>query len=194
MIVLKAKYLLFLDFVEEAGNIIDSVTDQSEETMLVKIEYEFAKGSKEAGYSLLYKQLEKTKISWEFCMDAINILWGYAPYEEITKFIIVAIERHPKSLELKLELATIYKDNNEEAKAIVLYNLILDSDPYEISIWFEMAKAYYQIKDYKNSLECCDFALAISTENKEILCFRGYCLYELDNYAEALEVFKEYEE
>ena len=194
LILLKAKYLLFLDYVEEAGRIIVTISDESEETMLVKIEYEFAKGNNEKGYFLLYNQLNNPEISWEFCMDAINILWGYSPYEEIIRFIYKAIEKHPDNLDLKCELATIYKDNSDEQKAIILYNEILDADPYKINIWFELARAYYQIRNYEKALESCDFAIAISDDNKEISCFRGYCLYELENYLEALDVFKEYEE
>ena len=37
LILLKAKYLLFLDYTDEAGLIINKITDESEETMLVTI-------------------------------------------------------------------------------------------------------------------------------------------------------------
>ena len=193
LILLKAKYLLFLDYTDEAGMIINSITDESEETMLVKIEYQFAIGNPEAGFSILAGQLEKRDISWEFCMDAVNILWGYASFDKIIEFIKSAIKRHPASLELKLELATLYTDHNLEDMALDLYNQILDVEPFLHNVWFEQAKTYAQIRNFDKAVDCCDFALAISEDNKEILGFKGFCLYDNEKYTEALEVFKEYE-
>ena len=99
---LKAKYLLFLDYTDEAGLIINKISDDSEETMLVKIEYEFAISNSEKGFRDLYNRLEKPGTSWEFCLDAINILWGYAPFDDIITFLRKSIEQHPKTLYLQV--------------------------------------------------------------------------------------------
>lgn len=190
----KAKYLLFLDYTDEAGALIPLLPEESEEALLVRIEYQFAKGDFEQGFNLINNQLNSSDLSWEFSLDVVNILWGYATYEQIIEFIRNALDKLPDNPELLSELAAIYQDNQEEEKAIEIYNRLLDQDPYQTEIWKELAKAYSLQKDYQKSIEACDFALAINGDNDEILCYKGYCQYDLNDFKGALETFKEYEQ
>lgn len=189
----KAKYLLFLDYIDEAGKIISQLTDDSEEALLVHIEYQFARGDYQTGFDMINRQMNSTDFNWEFALDVINILWGYVTYNQIIDFINQALIRLPENMELQSELAAIYQDNQEEDKAICLYNEILERDPYNTDVWKELAKAHSLKKEFDKAIEACDFALAINSRNEEILCIKGYCLYDSGEYQQALDNFLEYE-
>ncbi|MEG1586489.1 MAG: tetratricopeptide repeat protein [Bacteroidales bacterium] len=190
----KAKYLLFLDYTEEAGKLIPLLPEESEEALLVRIEYQFARGEFDLGFALINKQLHASDLSWEFSLDVVNILWGYATYNQIIEFILKALEKLPENRELLSELAAIYQDNQEEEKSIEIYNRLLDQDPFQPEIWKELAKAHSLQKDFLKAIEACDFALAINGDNEEILCYKGYCQYDLGDFKGALETFKDYEQ
>lgn len=68
---------------------------------------------------------------------------------------------------------------------------MLDRDPYSYVDWFNTAKIHALKKDYDKAVDACDFALTAKEGDETILSFKGYCLYDNENYAQAIEVFKE---
>lgn len=192
LLLYKAKYLLFLDYIDAAGELIPLLSEDSEEATLIRIEYQFARGNFENGFDLINQQMDN--LSWEFALDVVNILWGYVTYEEIISYILSALKKLPGNPQLLIELATIYQDNNDENKAIEIYNELLDCDPYQIEVWRELAKTYSLLKEYDKAIEACDFALAIEGNSPEILCLKGYCQYDSNEFSAALQTFMEYEQ
>ncbi|MEG0948116.1 MAG: tetratricopeptide repeat protein [Bacteroidales bacterium] len=191
LLLCKAKYLLFLDYIDAAGELLPLLPDDSEEATLIHIEYQFAQGNFKLGFDRINQQMDS--LSWEFALDVINILWSYVTYDEIISFILSSLKKLPDNPQLLGELAAIYQDNGEEDQAIRIYNQLLDRDPYQVEIWRELAKTYSLKKDYEKAIEACDFALAIQEGTPEILCLKGYCQYDMGNFAGALNSFKEYE-
>lgn len=192
LLLYKAKYLLFLDYIDAAAELIPLLPENSEEATLIRIEYQFARGNFEKGFDLINQQMDN--LCWEFALDVVNILWGYVTYEEIISYILSALAKLPNNPQLLVELATIYQDNNEEDKAIEIYNQLLDTDPYQNEVWLKLAKTYSLLKEYDKAIEACDFALAIEENSPEILCLKGYCQYDSNEFEAALQTFMEYEQ
>lgn len=194
LLLCKAKYLLFLDYTEEARKIMSNIPPiNSDEATLIRIELLFAEGSTEKAFAMIKEQMAKSKIDCGFCMNVINILWGYATFAEIIEFTNNALMKLPENIELLTELGTIYQDNQEYEKALEVFHRILDIDPYQTAIWLEQAKAFAMQREYDKAIESCDFALAIEENIPELLSFKGYCQYDANDYLAALATFKEYE-
>jgi tetratricopeptide (TPR) repeat protein len=190
LLLCKAKYLLFLDCIDEAGKLLPLLPPGSEEATLIRIEYAFACGRPEEGFALINEQMEQ--LTWEFALDTVSILWGYVGYNEIIDFLKRALERLPDEPNLLLELANIYQDNDEPAKAIELYNRLLDIDPYQTAVWYELGRSYSALRRFDKAIEACDFALAIDHDYLDALSLKGFALYDADRVDEALAVFLEF--
>ena len=192
LLLCKAKYLLFLDYIEEAGALLPLLPTDGEESALIRIEYAFACGRPEEGMALIDAWM--ADLTWEFALDVVSILWGYVSYQEIVAYLKRALDRLPDEPHLLQELANIYQDNANPEGAIELYNRLLDIDPYQSEIWYELARSHVALKAFEQAIEATDFGLAIDSQNGDMLCLKGFCLYDLGRIEEALTTFLEYAE
>lgn len=192
LLLYKAKYLLFLDYTEEAKKIMDHLPLENEEAELVRIELSFAENNSEKAFSLIQKKLESDEMTWEFCMDVISILWGYGTFTEIIDFVLASLKKLPDNQELLNELGMLYQDNLMIDEAIDVFNRILDKDPFHENSWESLAKAYVIKREFEKAIEACDFALAINEKNADVLLLRGFCQYDADDAQGALATFTQY--
>lgn len=188
---LKAKYLLFLDCIDESKALLASVTEESEQTTLIRIELSFAEGKSVEGFAMIEEAMGSQDVDGIFCLDIISILWGYATYEQIVEYAEKALKMLPDDKDLLLEIGTIYLDNNQGNKANIIFNHLLDLDPYQTDIWKEQARAYASMGEFEKAVEACDFALAIQ-EDPDTLFYKGVCQYDNEDYQDAIITFEEY--
>lgn len=187
----RAKYLLCLDCIEEAEKQIYSIPHDSVDAVLICAELKFIQADAEKAISLLTGLLSSDEISVDLCFDIIDMYLDFGYIDELKDFIFAADKVLKNGSEVVRELALIYEDRQDYDSALSVYNILLDRDPYSYIDWFNSAKIYALKKDYERAIDACDFALTAKEGDETILSFKGYCLYDNENYAQAIEVFKE---
>lgn len=91
-------------------------------------------------------------------------------------------------MKMKADILSDTVDRKDEA--VVIYNKILDKDPYDSLCWLSLAKCHYSAGNYKASLEACEFAIAADESNGDAYTMLAHSYLQLDNYDMAGEYFK----
>jgi tetratricopeptide (TPR) repeat protein len=81
-----------------------------------------------------------------------------------------------------------YKDSER------IFNELIDHDPYSIRYWNALASAQFMREDYSAAITSSEYAIAIDPKDPESLLSKANCLYNLQNYEEALDYFLRYSE
>ena len=79
-----------------------------------------------------------------------------------------------------------YKDSER------IFNELIDHDPYSIRYWNALASAQFMREDYSAAITSSEYAIAIDPKDPESLLSKANCLYNLQNYEEALDYFQRY--
>ncbi|MCP9612074.1 tetratricopeptide repeat protein [Coprobacter tertius] len=188
----KSRYLMSLDNIDEAEELIYSIPHDSEDAVLIRAELCFIKAKPEEAVRLLHGLLKSDEISVELCFEIMDMYIDFGYFEDLVTFIYEADKVLSDGSELLRELALMYEDRQELDKAEELYNLLIDRNPYSAVDWFNLAKINAINKEYEKAIDACDFALTVNDGDENILSFKGYCLYDLGEYEKAIEVFDEY--
>ena len=188
----QARYLLYLDRADEARKIMAELADYSPDATLVRAELQFLDGHVKRGHELLLSLLDSDDLSEDICFEALDIYADYDCFEGLIEFVQKAETVLPDSRELLREMAAICEDRSEYDQAIVIYNKLIDKDPYSVADWFSLAKVEALLKHYDKAIEACDFALAVKEDDEAVISFKGYCYYDSGQYDKAIEQFKEY--
>lgn len=192
LLVRRAGYLLCLDRIEEADAQIESVPNCSIDALLIRAEIALIKGNKEVAIEYIDRLLDDDELTWEVCLDVIDLYLDYDCMSQVEAFVAEACNRIPEeSGNLRRELARVYEEQQLIDKAIAIYNELLDSDPYSHADWFDMARLLATQGKYDEAIEACDFALAIDDSLIDIMIFRGCCLYDKGEVQEAKNTFAE---
>lgn len=188
----QARYLLYLDRASEAREIMSEVVDFSPDATLIRAELQFLDGHVKQAHELMLSLLDSDDLREDICFDAIDIYADYDCFDGLVEFVQKAETVLPDSRELLREMAEICEDRSEYDRAIVIYNKLIDKDPYSVADWFSLAKVEALLKHYDKAIEACDFALAVKQDDEAVLSFKGYCYYDSGQYDKAIEMFKEY--
>ena len=81
-----------------------------------------------------------------------------------------------------------YKDSER------IFNELIDHDPYSIRYWNALASAQFMREDYSAAITSSEYAIAIDPKDPESLLSKANCLYNMQNYEEALDYFQRYSE
>lgn len=192
LLIKEAKYLLYLDNIEDAETKLSALPYEDEEVIMLKAELCLIKKEYVQAMQLLNSLLDNDNISSDLCLDVMSLLMDFDRMDEVIHFVDCAIKLLPDTTLVLRELASLYEEKEQFDLALDIYDQLLDKDPYSNSDWLNLAKIYAIKKDYEKSIEACDFALAIDETDINALSFKGYCLYDSKRYKEAIEIFKEY--
>lgn len=94
-----------------------------------------------------------------------------------------------KELEANIALSEGRYDEGE-----MIYDNLLDTDPYSVDYWNQMANLQFFKEDYAGSLESCEFALAIEPENVLATIGKAQALAQIGNHEAAITWYKKYQE
>ncbi len=123
------------------------------------------------------------------CIIRLYLEMGFPQY--CIEWVQKTIEQFGESKLLTESLAYCYSFSDKDAgKAIVLYNKLLDGDPYSAKFWTEIAKCHFLKEDYSEALDATDFALAIDTTYGEAYCVRANTQIQLNNIEEATLLYE----
>merc|ERR1712087_877508 len=76
-------------------------------------------------------------------------------------------------------------------RAVELYSEALVEKPASEDVLVNRAQAYLKLKLYKDAVQDCDKALVLNTKNVKAYLRKGTALFNLEDYTNALNVFKE---
>ena len=189
----EARYMLYLDRADEAKRIMSELADYSLDATLIRAELLFLDGYMKDGHALLLAMLDNDDIREDFCFDAVDIYTDYDCFDELVEFVEKAGKVLSDSRELFREMAAICEERSEYERSVIIYNKLIDKDPYSLQDWFSLAKVEALLKHYDKAVEACDFALAVKENEESIISFKGYCYYDSGQYEKAIEQFLEYE-
>lgn len=188
----KARCLLSLNRFEDALQSIARVSDLCVEYYLIHAEIELARNRKSEAWHYFKRAAECPEANADDCIEILDICAEYDCMELLEKFTEFCMSRIDNLVAYFRELALLYEDREEDEKAIVFYNKILDAEPYSADDWLALAKAYARLQRYPEAQEACDFALAIDENDESVISFKGYCYYDNKQYAEAAAQFLEF--
>lgn len=69
-------------------------------------------------------------------------------------------------------------------QAIVVFNKLIDKNPYNPAYWVGLAKCQFATKDFDKAIESCDFAIAADEEFGEAHIIKAHSLFHLENIEE----------
>jgi len=79
-------------------------------------------------------------------------------------------------------------------KSEVLFQELLDKDPYSADYWSALSEIQFLKEDYAEALTSVNYALAINPNDKISLLYKGTILEAMENYDEAIKFFKKFSE
>lgn len=192
LVLKKIKYLLWEEKLDEAEALLNKQNPDSEIVLLFRVELLLLRRDFDAAQSVIDTLFRSDDLTLDTCFDIVGLLIDLASLDDVTRFVHRAMKVYPEGeIELYRELASAYEMHDEDKKAIDIYNLLLDQDPYSATDWFSLAKVYALDRNYEAAIEACDFALTVSDGDEDMIVFMGRCYYDVEMYEKAIEVFKE---
>jgi tetratricopeptide (TPR) repeat protein len=73
-----------------------------------------------------------------------------------------------------------------------MLNTLLDDDPFAAKWWNMMANSQYRRGAYRESIESCEYALALDPNDDEAVFNKANSLFQLGNYEEAADYYTRY--
>ena len=128
----------------------------------------------------------------DFVMDVANIYFDYGLNEKAYEWMMRS--KGDGSNDFKELMARTlfglgkYKDSER------IFNELLDKNPYSKRYWNALANAQFMNEDFSGAVSSSEYAIAIDPKDPESLLSKANCLYNLQNYEEALDYFQRYSE
>ena len=108
--------------------------------------------------------------------------------EDLLKSLLEALQFSPNNIPLKLQIAKLYIQNNEVAKAENFLTEILDLDRNHIEAKFELAKIFFKQGKYASAEIVLEEIVETSSDEKhlELLC---YCYLNQNEIEKAKDIY-----
>lgn len=84
--------------------------------------------------------------------------------------------------------------NGEFETSKMLYQKLIDKDPYSTQYWNALASSQFFSNDIEGAINSCEYSIAIDPNNAMALLNKANGLYNLGNYAEARKYYMRYNE
>lgn len=188
----KTYILIEMGFVEDAIESIELIDNEEDltETTLIKAELSLLQNNLKEAAELLSKiEIENTE-DLTLILDVVFLYLDFNLYE------LALI--HLKSVEHKFKnnvsFVGAYADCvfglEEYEKAIVLYDKLLDMEPYNGRHWFGLARCYFELERYTKCLEACDYGLITDSNQGDFYLLKANSYFQLDLTDKAISLYK----
>ncbi len=160
----------------EAHAISSQITDNySYEVKLLKAEIFLHEDRLEEAIELLNTIKENNDL--DVCME-ISILYKEMGYQEkAEEWLYRAFSLNNNSEEVLVTMADFHYTNDRFEKAIQVYNILLDTDPYSVIYWNELGKCFLNLKQYEKAIEASEFALTCDNTDGVAHVIKAYGLF-----------------
>ncbi len=93
---------------------------------------------------------------------------------------------------LKDYTARVLLGMGEYKKSEIIFNELLDKNPFSADYWNALAETQYMKEDYNQALTSVNYALAINPDNEISQFSKASILEAMENFDEALKYFKQF--
>lgn len=94
------------------------------------------------------------------------------------------------SLEYCAAMTDYCMDKGDYEQAIILFNKLIDMNPYSSASWYGLGRCYFALKQYDKTIEACDYALVPNDEFGDAYLLKGYAYTMLQNLQKAQENYE----
>ncbi|MBR5843176.1 MAG: tetratricopeptide repeat protein [Bacteroidaceae bacterium] len=186
----KARCLLSLGRIEDAGRVLAAITEHNIEYHFTAAEWALMRDDDDGAVKSFCSIISDADATIEDCIDVLDICADLDRVELLEQVTPVVERQFDDATPYLRELAMLYEEKEQDQRAIELYNQVLDVNPFSVDDWFSLAKVYARVKEYAKAIEACDFALAIEENDESVIAFKGYCYYDSGEYMQAIEQFQ----
>ncbi len=123
-------------------------------------------------------------------INLINSYLGLNDYDNAIKMTDSALKVAPLDYNLLTTKGYFLSVRKNYPEAIRLYKKSLELKRDNIQGYLRLADAYFQLKDYNSSVNTLDTALKYNPNDYLLLNNKGYSLFVMGKYSEAVENFK----
>jgi tetratricopeptide (TPR) repeat protein len=123
-------------------------------------------------------------------INLINSYIALVDYDNALKSADTAIIQAPQNYNLLTTKGYILSIRQNYSEAIRLYKRSIQINKNNIDGYVRLADVYFQLKDYNNSVNTLDSALKYMPNECVLLNNKGYSLFVMGKYTEAIEYFK----
>ncbi len=196
LLTLKAHLLIETYHIEEAKEVVDSISENySYGVMFLKALLSIKK-EKITQAEKIFKEMEdsegKSDNEEDYYLDAAYAYMDNGYSEKALPWFEKALKIIPDDNEVQQDYAECCFRCGEMSRAITWYNKVLDEDPYSIEAWFGLGKSYFISNDFPNAIEAFDFILAIEPDHRFALILEAGAYAKLKNDAKASELYARY--
>jgi protein O-mannosyl-transferase len=133
------------------------------------------------------------QIKPDYLMAYINLINTYMSqrdYDNALKTTTAALQFAPKNFNLLNTKGYILFTEHQYTDAVKFYSEAIAVNGNNIYTYINLAQCYYQLQDYENSIKIIDQGLAHDPSNYMLLNNKGYNLFVMHKYTEAVECYK----
>lgn len=181
---------------KEAYDLVTSkIGKQQRNHKMFMIEYALAHFHFHHACDLLQEILRIEPKDFEFydtCEEAAEIFFDYAFYEKSIELLRPIPGKFDRYKQCRTLLAASYFRTREYDKAVSLLNKLIDADPYDITLWAELADGQFINGRYKEAIESCDYALAIQPKDSTALRVKIKCCSITGDFDEVIRLGNKY--
>ncbi len=131
------------------------------------------------------KAIENKNGFWEAYFRIGQVFYNNENYQDAEKSFIKALEINPDSIELKNDLAIVYRKTKRSDLAIGLYEEILQINRKNVPVLFNLGRAYSEEGKYDKAYKCFSECMNIEPDNPQVLVNLAVCLARDKKYNEA---------
>ena len=189
-----ARQKMFYGQLDEARNIIDSITEQDDlEVIYIRAELLIKEGRADEASDFLQQQMNEMQDCLEdFLYNCTSIFMDYDQWELAEEWMLQLKETDPTHPRLPIVEAEILMGLDNYEDALPLLKEIIDEEPYNAEAWNLLAETYVALEKYSEALEAADYALAINPADTNPFLMKGNAYMNDGQMGAAIENYTRY--
>lgn len=186
---------LFLDLnqPQKAKEVAELITDTySSNVKLLLAELLLNEGKLDAADQMLDSIEEEEKNDLGILVDIVYLYTDLGYPEKGVQWLKRGAEMYKDDEDFLAATADCYGAAGAEyiEQAIVVFNKLIDKNPYNPAYWVGLAKCQFATKDFDKAIESCDFAIAADEEFGEAHIIKAHSLFHLENIEGAIVEYR----
>ncbi len=126
----------------------------------------------------------------DFALDVAEMLNDYRLTELTLSWLnLVKDKQNPDYKSIKGQVLVNLGSRDYDGEGEKLLEQLTNEDPYNVTHWLTLAQAQLVKEKYSESIESCDYAIAIDPHNTTAVYIKAQALLAMEHYEEALQLF-----
>lgn len=191
----RGKNLLAIGDARKAHQVLEKFSDSTDfEIRMLRLEALVHIGKKRISRQLAEQILESEGHTASAYIDMACFLEPISGYELAVTLLQQGVERYPADIEMHYELGLCYEQVGNFDEALLIYKKITAIDPFASEAWFNVGQLHYSKNELKDALYAFEYAQALMPDDSLTSMQKAHTLFQLMQYAEALDEYKNYME